>query len=1689
MIMDKRLSLLVLLAIMFLIGQASATCSGSQVGSSLYIGNCTSISQLNASVNNVSVLQNLGSGEWLLNANLINNNTTNTFYINNSDVTWLKINSTNALNTSAFNITTFGKLEINNTKITSWNTTSQSTEDLDENAPAYGSKGRGYLRAIGSLAFMNISNSNISYLGNWLVGLVTVYGLTYDHTNISGSIIDNSTFINNYALMWQNGSANDTIKNSYIRSNYSRLITSYWAGGESKYIKITGNRLEHYPLPFFTTWEIIDINGDGNNISDNIITGYGTTNTVSGLRIRSPGASNFIHNNTISNYGAAMSIESNDNIISDNNLTSNGRNTLIVTGVLAINNTFINDTYIKAGLAFAPVSIENQANNNTFDNISVITSVSYKGFSVQTGSTNKIINSRINNSYSTGFGLYLDTGITRIFINNTIINASGVNGDAVFDNTGGSLFNNSTLIGKRNDLNITSGTDSFIDSIFNNSKVNLSGTGRMDIYHYLNVNNVNHSLYNQKIYGSEGTLLSNTFYSLNLNTVLIKEYQRTSSIWTNLTPQHFEINNTNAGKEYNISRNGVVSQFVFSSPSGLLIFNEPINATSITISLENTGTSATNPPSITSWLNNYTNNNDLIITDLNQSKSIKFSVVSNQSVIYDWYLDGVWQVNNYDNLTTSWSSLGTYLVNVSVRNSNGTSAYTSWNVTVVHLPIGGYDSWTIGFNGNESWDASNSKNLNGRVWNESWNETGQIILNYSSPLSWNFVQPMKIVPTVPAWQAVEATRTTDGSTIHLTSLSATGYQFHEESIATAQNWSAEARILNVNSSGSGTAFQIGDSYKTFTFRVQNGNISAGSTPTYFALNTSNAYHTYRLNKTFIGGIDRLEVYIDDNQTPSITTTSTSTTTLSKLDWGDLSSTVGNYGEAYWDYLLWNTSSGSKGIVFFGNGNLTLTHDSENGNETGSISANFTTFPTNTNATVTAYNNLTGDYINTWSSITSNYWNAGINTTQVQNLKVNITLYGNLTDTPRIINFTFNTQPKIPNPVPIITSWGNNKTNDNTTTLRNINQSETVNFNATANQAIITWNWSVNGIDQSWNYSNFNFSNSTPDWYIIQGTGTNSNGTSIPKEWAVQVNETKTYIGMQWTETNLGGSTSDVLNTNSKIVAYRFTAQETKSVKNISVLLYNIINMTGVILNLGLMNDSDGLPSGTYIQYGNLTNVSSDSGSGSGNWNTAILNNYANLSVGYKYWIILKWGGGVNLSTNNNTLWILNGVYNNETYQYLPNGSDGRSLFDAGLLYARTNDSISWTTRNQSMPGFVVEKSDGIKFGNVLFHSSWGVGNTSGADHSQRQIFKVYENKSVNAIQVWGGSKWAEGATTGTNPGSTDSLQYNITNYDTGEVLVSTRVLNTTSEMYQFYNDTYNTTGGNTVAGQYRWLEKTLPSTLNLTSGTTYDIRITCSGCIDGEVYSLEAPMIRDAKNLSGIYTMTFDGNSSWWERYNSVTKVWSQDLKGADLPIRFKIGEINIFNYIPPTPVIGMVTTGNFWKNISWTAGSGNVTDSYNVSRNGTWYNGTSSFLNTTTVSHGQINDTIYAFNSSGSGTLSAEVTNNTQIPNNPVTIINVSSNYTLYAGQSLLIDANFTDADDTSFFNEVIAWYDNSSVWDITVWTGQVNWATNSLDVGMYNWYIKADDNYGDTDQINFTVTVKEIVVEPVPIQVIWWE
>ncbi|KAF5438181.1 copper-binding protein, partial [Candidatus Methanophagaceae archaeon] len=225
---------------------------------------------------------------------------------------------------------------------------------------------------------------------------------------------------------------------------------------------------------------------------------------------------------------------------------------------------------------------------------------------------------------------------------------------------------------------------------------------------------------------------------------------------------------------------------------------------------------------------------------------------------------------------------------------------------------------------------------------------------------------------------------------------------------------------------------------------------------------------------------------------------------------------------------------------------------------------------------------------------------------------------------------------------------------------------------------------------------------------------------------------------------------------------------------------------------------------------------------------------------------------------------------------------------------------------------------------------------------------------------------------------------------------------------------------------------------------------------------------------NGPIDMTFNSSSLLYE-YNrsfpsSGTFNWNVTGNGSvlgyeELYVTDSVTVSTSNNHIPPDPKNIQSTSGNFWVNHAWEAGTGNVTDSYNVSVNSVWHNSTPAYYNDTYTAHAWQNITVYAYNASGTGTLSAgNISQDAQIPNNPVTITN-TSDWSGDEGENVYVDYDATDADsDTPMFscNRTDLFTDFSTT------TGTGNWTAAT---GTYYVDFGVSDGWGSTS--NYTMTI----------------
>lgn len=188
-------------------------------------------------------------------------------------------------------------------------------------------------------------------------------------------------------------------------------------------------------------------------------------------------------------------------------------------------------------------------------------------------------------------------------------------------------------------------------------------------------------------------------------------------------------------------------------------------------------------------------------------------------------------------------------------------------------------------------------------------------------------------------------------------------------------------------------------------------------------------------------------------------------------------------------------------------------------------------------------------------------------------------------------------------------------------------------------------------------------------------------------------------------------------------------------------------------------------------------------------------------------------------------------------------------------------------------------------------------------------------------------------------------------------------------------------GGNYTTGIYSPIVESFSPNATIVFNVT-DIQVynlTLTDQVQTITWYLNGSQIQQNTSVS---TATYTNNTAIVGDWN-ITAIAVNSIYSVQ-----QIWNVTVINVLkePPTPIITSMTYGDYWKNISFSAGIGNVTDGFNVSRNGTWYNGTDLYLNTTTTSGQWINDTIYAWNNSGDGTLSEGVNNNTMM-NSPDTL------------------------------------------------------------------------------------------------------
>src|SRR5918992_2087574 len=197
-------------------------------------GGVVSLDTINKILRDPSLLNNTTDKIWFLNANIsVLDGATLT--VSSNDTIWLKINST--FPSDAYSIISRGNLIINDTKISSWNTTSNQEAALrDYDMP------RSYIASpSGASGQMNITYSNLTHLG--FNGGQGTWGVSYYSGD--GSVIQNNNLSLNFRpLYFGQNASNILVSDNTFSDNIQNGITIY----KSSYINISDNEIRNNGL-------------------------------------------------------------------------------------------------------------------------------------------------------------------------------------------------------------------------------------------------------------------------------------------------------------------------------------------------------------------------------------------------------------------------------------------------------------------------------------------------------------------------------------------------------------------------------------------------------------------------------------------------------------------------------------------------------------------------------------------------------------------------------------------------------------------------------------------------------------------------------------------------------------------------------------------------------------------------------------------------------------------------------------------------------------------------------------------------------------------------------------------------------------------------------------------------------------------------------------------------------------------------------------------------------------------------------------------------------------------------------------------------------------------------------------------------------------------------------------------------
>jgi parallel beta-helix repeat protein len=360
-----------------------------------------SLTEVNSVINDPTLLSLGPSKVWFLNSNIVVEKAA-TLFLNSTDVSWLKINSTAGI---AYSIITEGNLLIDNTKISSWNSTANLETRLDtkETPRAY------LLVPWNGTGQMNITNSDLSYLGNAKFdsdGSEAGHTTGVSYFSGDGSMIKNTTLAYNYRGSYTPHVSNIVFANNTVANSYQYGYDPHSGAANLKiYGNVIYNSGSHGIICSVLCRDLLIedsllYNNSGNGIMLDQLVGNSTVsnNTVydndqGGIVIMNSSdnivVNNLVHDNA---FGIIVARNSNNNHIKENIITTSEENGIFLYGD-STSNVFEKNKILQT--AGSGVYIKDKGTEDNSFIVNTVTKSLESGFLLSNASQNMMVDNRV----------------------------------------------------------------------------------------------------------------------------------------------------------------------------------------------------------------------------------------------------------------------------------------------------------------------------------------------------------------------------------------------------------------------------------------------------------------------------------------------------------------------------------------------------------------------------------------------------------------------------------------------------------------------------------------------------------------------------------------------------------------------------------------------------------------------------------------------------------------------------------------------------------------------------------------------------------------------------------------------------------------------------------------------------------------------------------------------------------------------------------------------------------------------------------------------------------------------------------------------------------------------------------------------------------------------------------------------